>query len=324
MAKKIVVYCCGGTGVNIGKLIEKEVNGRLHAEDHTPSADIQIVNIDTSDSDLRTHKGKDNTYLFKGMDGSGSDRTMNKDEIEQAIPEILNRFRPGDLSIVINSCGGGSGSVIGPLLLVQLLAEAHPTIAIGIENTDTVTRLRNTVKVLNSYEGIAQSNERVIPTYLCDGSTESEANINSDIVLAVESLSILFSGEIDRLDSADLRNWINYNNVTKGAIGAMKLMIFTDPKVISDDMTICSVVTLANSPDVKVKFPRTMEYHPVGILENAKTFQGALHFALVDGPIQETHAKRKAELADAERQVAARKPRQSIANVKNGGNGIDF
>lgn len=319
MAKKIVVYCCGGTGVNIGKEIAKINQVRMHAGEYMPAAEVEVVNIDTSESDLRRMTNRDNTYLFRGMDGSGSERKMNAPEIEASIPEIINKFRPGDWNIVLNSCGGGSGSVIGPYLIEALLAEEKQTIAIGVVNADTVTRLRNSVRVLRSYEGVAVAAGRVLPVMLHHGDKESENNINSKIVADIKTLSILFSGEIDRLDSADLKNWLNFNNITAGEVGAVALKIITDPASVTDDMHVCSVVSLANSVNAKVKFPRAMEYHPVGILDEGEESQRVLHFALIDGEIQAEHDLRDSQLTDMERQVSARRPRVSIASTRGGG-----
>jgi hypothetical protein len=321
MTKKIVVYCCGGTGVNIGKEIVKLSQTRLHAEDQTPYAEIEVINIDTSESDLRRHTNRENTYLFRDMDGSGSDRSMNADEIRDTIPEILNKFRPGDLNIVLNSCGGGSGSVIGPFLIASLLAEEEQTIAIGVTNSDTVSRLRNTVRVLRSYEGVAVNAGRVLPVMLHHGDKDSENNINQHIVKDIKTLSMLFSGDIDRLDSADLKNWLNFTKITGGEVGAVALKIVTDPKNITEEMHICSVVSLTNNANQPVKFPRTMVYHPVGILADGNDSVKTMHFALVDGEIQKEHTDREKQLADMDRQVTARKPRTSIASTRGGSNG---
>lgn len=321
-SKKIVVYCCGGTGVNIGKEIAKLGQTRLHAQDNLPYADIEIVNIDTSESDLRRQANRENTYLFRDMDGSGSDRKMNAEEIKATIPEILNKFRPGDWNIVLNSCGGGSGSVIGPFLIAALLAEEQQTIAIGVTNSDTATRLRNTVRVLRSYEGVAVNAGRVLPVMLHHGDKASENNINQAIVGSIKELSLLFSGEIDRLDSADLSNWLNFNVITDQEVGAVALKIVTDPKLITEDMHVCSVVSLANTANTAIKFPRAMEYHPVGILESGNDeVARAMHFVLVDGEIQAEHTAREKQLADLERQVSARRPRVSIANGRATTNG---
>ena len=325
MAKKIVVYCCGGTGVNIGKEITKLKQTPLHAQDLTTYAEIEVVNIDTSESDLRRYTNRENTFLFRDMDGSGSDRKMNAEEIRATIPEILNKFRPGDWNIVLNSCGGGSGSVVGPYLLAALLADEEQTIAIGVTNTDTVSRLTNTVRVLRSYEGVAVSAGRVLPVMLHHSDKDSENNINQKIVKDIKTLSLLFSGEIERLDSADLKNWLNFNNITSSEVGAVSLKIMTDPKNITDDMNICSVVSLNNNPNIPVKFPRAMEYHPIGIIdEGAEDTQRAMHFVLVDGEIQKEHTDRSKQLADLERQVAARKPRTSIASGHSAPGGVEL
>ena len=148
---KVTVYCAGGAGLNVGQYFEK------HRGNNEPAfAEINIVYIDTSRSNLRANISADNCYMLKGMDGSGKMRSENHEEIAVHIRAILQQFKPADLNIVLSSAAGGSGSVIAPLLTSELLKSEVPTVVISIGSADTKTDIENTLDTIKSYEAIAR------------------------------------------------------------------------------------------------------------------------------------------------------------------------
>lgn len=327
MEKTIVVYAAGGTGIGIGHLIETQARMNLSKDDSTKFAKTVVHYIDTSESNVKFKGIASNVYLYDNIDGSGSDRTKNKDSISDSIRDILIKHPPGDLNIVINSTGGGSGSVIGPLIASQLLSDNQLVICMATQSYSSLKQLRNTVSVLSSYESIAAKRKKVLPILLCDNNIEGENNVNSTFCNAVNMLSILFSGEIERMDSADLEHWINFNKVTDNPVGAVLLDIAYDAGSIQKDHTVCSVATLSNGPDSKTDFPRMVEYQTVGFIRiaNNEEFKNkAMHFALIDGPIQLAFETRDRELKEADRLTASRKTRKSIASSDSDDSGITY
>lgn len=325
--KTIVIYCSGGSGVNIGHLIETQARLKLEKGDSTKFAKIVVHYIDTSESNTKFKGIENNVYLYDNVDGSGSDRTKNKDSIADSIRDILIKHPPGDLSIVINSTGGGSGSVIGPMIASQLLSENKLVICMATQTYGSLKQLRNTVSVLSSYETIAAKRKKVLPILLCDNNEEGETNVNNTFCNSVEMLSILFSGEIERMDTADLEHWINFNKVTDNDIGAVLLDIAYDANSIPKDHTVCAVATLTNGPDSKSDFPRMVEYQTVGFIRtaNSEEFKDkSLHFALIDGPIQQAFEARDKELKEADRVTSSRKSRRSIASTDSDDNGMTY
>lgn len=314
--KTIVVYACGGAGINIGRSIEDNTLMKVSANETTKFSKIVVNYIDTSEANTKFRSVDKNVYLFDGIDGSGSDRSKNKDSISDSIKDILIKHPPGNLNIVINSTAGGSGSVIGPLLISQLLADSELVIAMAAQTTSTLKQLRNTVSVLSSYENIALRRKKVLPLFLCNNTVESESNVNKNICSTVEILSILFSGQLERLDSADLDHWINFNKVTSNPVGVVQLDLSNDASSIAKDHTVCSVATLTNGPEVNSDFPVMVEYQTIGFIKNSESEEGrkALHLALIDGPIQEEYEKRNKELAEAERMFSSRKTRKNISS----------
>ncbi len=315
MKNTITIYACGGTGVNIGELIEKNFSS-LEA-DIVPHANIVVHYVDTSESNVRDKKVT-NLYLFDGLDGSGGLRTRNKDEIADYVPEILAKFAPGDLSIVINSASGGSGSVIGPMITSKLLEREKLVVNISVLSSESKIHLTNTVDVLETLEGISVHNKRVLPVILCDNSQNSEDNINNTVFASVYSLSVLFSGGLLRLDNADLDNWINFNKVTTHPIGAVLLDIVSNDTVLEKNDIVCSVASIVKSiNDIYKDF---VEYKTNGIFNSGdKNNLSNIHFTLIDGPIQRAY-KRHKEMVEEKSTISVSRPKRvSIASSSSGG-----
>ncbi len=313
--KTLVVYACGGMGVNVGKLIEDQVKAKTAEGDNTKYANIVVNYIDTSEANTAFRGVKENLYLFEGMDGSGSMREKNIEVIAQSARDILLKHPPGDINMVIHSAGGGSGSTIGPMLASRLLADKKLVFCCTSQVGGMVTHLENTVDVLNNYEDIPKARRRFLPMLLCNNSVESESNVNNTIANAVQMLAILFSGSIERLDTADLDHWVNIDKITDHQPSVVLFDIVSDLKSIPKDSNVHSVISLVDNIDTKFEFGRAIEYQKVGIMSGGDNdeFKGkAIHFVLIDGPVQAAYAARKLELDEALRELAARKPRKTI------------
>lgn len=99
---RLVCYMAGGTGINIAK----QLAAQIKKLDLSIAAQVEIVLIDTSESNLSGQKDS-SVYLLKGLDGSGKIRKENHQAISRAALNILEKHQPGDLNIVVSSLAGG-------------------------------------------------------------------------------------------------------------------------------------------------------------------------------------------------------------------------
>lgn len=100
------LFLLGGAGANIGKQFVQQ-NGKKEEG----FAHITTYFVDTSRSNLSKDIPEDNIYLFDGLDGSGKKRDSNYKSISESTHDILHRFKPADINVVVGSCGGGKLSV---------------------------------------------------------------------------------------------------------------------------------------------------------------------------------------------------------------------
>jgi hypothetical protein len=240
------LYGCGGTGINIAMQFQK------FAGLQDPGfCKMQTYYIDTSSSNTSSNSSSDNTFivdgLFNNKEGSGKVRGSNYDPISERSKEILHKFKPGNVNIVIHSGSGGSGSVIGPVLVSELLARDETVIVLMVGTTSSRIEIDNTKKTLVSYENISQKRGKPVICFYRENSKETPRGaVDNAMQVAVVILAAIFSGENRELDSADLSNWLNYNRVT-GYTPKLNLLEFSSTAVaLGKNQTLISLATLTD------------------------------------------------------------------------------
>ncbi|BEG72667.1 hypothetical protein [Pseudomonas phage PA1C] len=195
---KTRVYCCGGAGLNIG------VNLQWHPD---------LVYIDTCDKNVSSSHDIDRVFLTEGTRGAGKNRAFIMPKVRHQIAPFLERYPAGDFNIVLFSMGGGSGSVLGPLI-VSALAKAGetviPVVVSGIESTEV---LQNDIDTMKTLEGIAAATNtpiNICPIENVNGVPYSE--IDKDAVFAVHALIYLSNQKHERLDVLDLDHWARFTS----------------------------------------------------------------------------------------------------------------
>lgn len=279
---RLCLYGAGGAGINLVANFLKH-NGKKEAG----FADIQTFFLDTSSSNLLSKEPEDHVYIIEGIDGSGKKRDSNYRIISERSNEMLHRFKPGDINVVIHSASGGSGSVIGPTLVSELLDRDVPTIVIMVGSSDSRIETHNTVNTLKSYEVISQKRETpVIAVYYENSSDSPRGEVDQRIKTTIILLAAIFSGENRELDSADLHNFLAYQKVTSFKPKLSYLDFFSKKIELQRDQTVVSLVTLTDENTTSaVELP--VEYQAVGFVsEQAKNSVDValpIHVAIISG-----------------------------------------
>ena len=167
--------------------------------------------MDTSRANLRPDINPLNFYLVNrpgATEGSGQERSENFEPISGRVGNILQKFKPVDLNIVLSTGGGGSGAVIAASIVSELLAHDCSTIAICVGDDSTRKFALNTLKTLKSYERIA-AETRQLPinlVYVQNSKDMTRAAIDKRIQHVVAALCMLYSARNRELDAKDLEH----------------------------------------------------------------------------------------------------------------------
>jgi len=282
---EITIYAVGGAGINLGLKLQNAMRGRTASI----FGRVRVVFADTSRSNVTAAVPESDCYIMKGCDGAGKKRDEHAQLIIERTPEILLKFKPTKHNIVIGSAGGGSGSVLGPSIVSQLLAKGEAVTAITIGSTATLKDAENTLNTLKSYEGAVRMRERPVGlTYLENSHELSRAKIDERVIQFVTCMAVLFSGNNAELDSQDLHNWRDFHRVTSFGPRLAFLDIVGGEREVnmSDDRVLISVATLSAQDRDSAIHGATPEYQAVGYVSpDAKEAHEPLpiHFMLFDG-----------------------------------------
>lgn len=316
------VFACGGAGINIVSQMQSLVENSANVD---YSAQLQLTYLDTSLSNLAScqalnmakNHGTIEYMVLDDMDGSGKVRAENYDEISNHVRLILEKFRPGNLNIVVSSGSGGSGSVLAPVLTSALIKQNKLVIPMTIGSTDSILDAKNTVNTLKSYVGISRATGRpVTGFYLENGRDGKRAAIDDVIRNYIKYLTVLFSNQNHGMDSRDLRNWLNYDLVTGFEPDFSSLVILTpshaqDVEALSNKQISIASLTTDNEG---VQFAKQPEYACCGTLDvgDESTLDLPTHFVIVDGDIHEAIKALNKVIDDGTTATASRPRRQNI------------
>lgn len=273
------IYAVGGTGINIGSAFLPYVGKAV--DPVRGLAEVRTFFIDTSKSNLVGKDIPDNfIYIFddegKLLDGNGKERkSKNYDVIKDSskMNSILHQFSPGDLNIVLHSSTGGSGSVIGPLLVSQLLARDKNVLVFCVGGTKSQIETDNTAKTLKSYENISANRKQpVCMMYLENSVTKPRSKVDKEMTGYINMSLAFWSGTNHGMDSSDLRNFLQYQKVTDFEPRLTALDFFVGPIKTPDRCTPVSVASLLADEDAE-ELNVLVGYHASGrcnaaVLEN--------------------------------------------------------
>ena len=327
---KLRLYGCGGAGINLC-IPFLEHKGKQEAG----FAEIDVCFIDTSDANLRKvgDAGKAFTYRVPGasstdmVDGSGMKRTKNFPLIKPRAKEMLQAFKPGDINVVVSSISGGSGSVISPTLTNELLNRGLPTIVIMVGSTTTSIETKNSLETISGFEDISQArNAPVIAVYHENTKSTPQGTVNQRIRATIVLLAAIFSGENDRLDRADIENFLNYNEVTDFEPGLTNLDFFNKTIEVQQGHAPVAVLTLTDdTTDHDPGLP--LQYQAHGIVSAAAKssikIELPLHATLVANFFSDLSARLERDLATVEeiRNAVVVRP---VSTKRSASTGMDF
>jgi hypothetical protein len=255
---KCTIIGCGGAGINIAR--------RFMGKNEEGFAQLDAYFVDTSRSNLTKDVASDRVYLFEGLDGSGKLRVANYDTIAERSKEMLQAIKPQGLVVLVHSAGGGSGSVIGPVIASELLKKEVMLVVACVGSSDSRIEAENTIKTLKSYAVMAERHKTPVNMIYAENSAELKRGaVDKTLETNIVLLSLFFSGENREIDTSDLRNFLNYTKVTSYPAALAHLDFFSESISLGRDQSIISAVTLTDdATSSSLSYP--IEYQAVGFL----------------------------------------------------------
>ncbi len=282
------IYACGGAGINIAKTFENH-----RGIEEAGFSLLNIAYIDASSSNINSIKtDKENIYLLEDTfgnvkEGGGKKRRLNYDDISARASELILNYKPEKINIVMHSFHGGSGSVIGPVIVSNLLDKGEAVIVIGIGGTDSNIEISNTVDTISSYAAISKLRKKPVPCIYYENSKSTPRGmVDSKIIANIVMLSVFFSNGNHEMDYTDMYNFLNYNEVTDHTPKLSYMEFYTKDIELAKDTNIISVATLSDA-STPTHPGHSVDYQCVGFISNEVKeklkVEMPIHLCIIDG-----------------------------------------
>lgn len=199
MPTKVCLILAGGAGLNIAtKLVD--LGDIVHCFD---TGDKNVVDA---------HKAV-NVTLTKGTRGAGGNRKVILPLVRPQIPALMDTLPEADFYIVAYSLGGGSGSVLGPLITAQLADRKAAFVSFVVGAMQSTDVLGNDIDTMKTLESIAvKKGTPIVVNYTPNAQGRTFDAINSEIAEKIRKVVFLVNQNHGRLDVHDVTNWVRFND----------------------------------------------------------------------------------------------------------------
>ena len=146
------------------------------------------------------------SICISGLNGSGKFRRENVDEITKFIVDYTHTTTFGEVNIVMMSLSGGSGSVIGPLLISEIVRQKKIVIVVAIIDTDSEVDTINAFNTLLTINNVGS--ESYIPIIMFDNNN-GRFIVDKGIDTVMRYLNDMLNVGYIGLDSQDIIKFLN-------------------------------------------------------------------------------------------------------------------
>lgn len=224
-AVSVTIAGCGGCGINLV---------RAFKSDSRPS---RILFFDTS---MTNSRPGESVFIVTNGSGSGSNRAENVRDIERVIPQLSDvEVGKSDVAIVVFSLGGGSGSVIGPLLIRDYARRGMRVIGVAVADTSHLVGAKNTLNTLKTLTAIAKNNELYLPMIiLSNDHASSRGQVDHNAVTLMNDLVDILTSPVYEVDRNDRLNWISPTKVVQTTTGLKLMSLKSEGTKIDDKLVL--------------------------------------------------------------------------------------
>lgn len=254
MPVKVCLIFAGGTGMNVAtKLVD--LGDAVHC-------------FDTCDKNVVDAHRAVNVKLTKGTRGAGGNRKVILPLVRPQVPELMATIPEADFYIVSYSLGGGSGSVLGPLITAQLADRKASFVSFVVGAMESTDTLGNDIDTMKSLESIAvKKGLPIVVNYTPNSQGRSYESINNEIAEKIRKVVLLVNQNHGRLDVHDVANWVRFTDKHDYLVPQVcELHIETARKDAENVPEAISLLSLYLDPAKEVAFG-TPIYRKAGIMK---------------------------------------------------------
>lgn len=211
----ITIYACGGTGINMARAFVRN--------EPTLKDAVTIVRLDSSNSNVMAGESLNKVVPDGAASGAGKIRETIVNHAQQYISNARQEtLKPSDVNIVLFSMSGGTGSVVGPLLIRKLTNQGHQAVALTVSGYESQLDIENSIRTVQSLDKICDAGNIYLPLQVFDNYFKRE-NVNVTLPHRLSLTIQILIQETREIDGKDRLNWLN-GTKTSGATSGIKTM----------------------------------------------------------------------------------------------------
>lgn len=243
---KVCIVGCGGAGINLAREL-RNIGADVYVIDTSKAndvpADIFFDLIESYDSTI---------------EGAGKIRRELAAKIQADFAKLKAMNQVYDVTIILHSFSGGSGSVIGPLCAKHIGLKKEPFVVVGMVDIASKIDVENSVLTMHTYQAIADSEEMYIPLRLVSNQ-KGRKTVDHEIKTFVTNLiDMLTNTETRELDISDKKNFLRPYLIESDLVGVYDIDVYTDADVITDKSPTHSTMLINSTGDLDgVAIPET-------------------------------------------------------------------
>lgn len=206
--KRIGIYGCGGAGTNLLSLVEKKIRNEDLGGTYSPYAPVYI---DSSESNFEDLPAGAETYRIEGMNGAGKHRDEMLEPARREAANILFKYPPQDVNILVSSAGGGTGAILATVLAEKMWEAGKRVIFISPASIESGKTAANSLAHVRTLNNRAKANNQTAVLFYDNNEAENKERLSIDrsMVLGVCAILDLYSGHHREMDTKDVENWLN-------------------------------------------------------------------------------------------------------------------
>lgn len=201
---KTCLIFAGGCGLNVA----------------THLIDLPNVHVfDTCDKNLVDAHKAAKVFLTVGTRGAGKNRAFILPKVRPQVPVMMASIPEADFYIVCYSLGGGSGSVLGPLITAGLAERKAAFVSFVIGAMESPEVLQNGIDTMKTLEAISVRKEiPIVINYTPNANGQSYEFTNTQVAANIRRVVCLTNQNHGRLDVFDVQNWVRFTDKHKDLI----------------------------------------------------------------------------------------------------------
>lgn len=212
---ELTFYLPGGAALNIGSALKQKSRSQANREATYVGLDSSGANDVGGLFPVERMPAAEGNKMARG---SGKVKLTNYPKAEPFVEEVLSKHKPSSFNIVVCSAAGGTGSMLGVLLVRRLIEMNKPVVILTVSDHTSQKEMENSVGTLRSLAAQTEAdqlNKPIAFINVVNDNNHTRGEINATIIHKLDLLSMFLTEQNEEVDYEDIANMLTYSKTCK-------------------------------------------------------------------------------------------------------------